>query len=203
MMKYFFVSFVFSLGFSFAYAQTSISIQERDEIHSLCREAPTTIEKRTYGSYQIEIASAGDQSCQILEIKKSGKLVYERAEIGTHFYFGDTLSEQGRAFQRLTGKKAPNLVVSEWTGGMHCCYLLHIFELGADFKKVGELGGGNFGPELRDLDKDGVPEVVLRDDVLAEVFSCFADSATGRVIVQYSPNGYRVAANYMKRPPPG
>ncbi|HEV2332002.1 MAG TPA: hypothetical protein VGV16_02480, partial [Gammaproteobacteria bacterium] len=35
----------------------------------------------------------------------------------------------------LTGAGLPDLLLSEWSGGAHCCYTFHLFQLGTEFRK--------------------------------------------------------------------
>ena len=170
--------------------------------HPLCQENPVTVAEKSHADYQIRISSAGEQSCQTLEILKGGKLLYHDEKIGGHFYFGDDIIEEHESLFDLAGNGNVNLVFSKWTGGAHCCYSLYIFELGQDLKSIAHIDGGNFLPYLEDLNKDGIPEIKVTDDFLAYQFSSFAYSATADVVLKYRDGAYSVAAEYMKKPAP-
>jgi len=181
-----------------------VSFTHKPQYPDVCRDNPIVIKERTYGDYQIKISSAGEQFCHLIDITKQGTPLYHDEEIGGHFYFGTDLENNGNPFAYLTNPGVVNLVFSKWTGGMHCCYSLHIFELDGKFKEIANIDGGNFSPSLEDVDYDGIPEIKVSDDFLAYLFSSFADSATGEVILKYSniDSRYRVATDYMKKPAP-
>ena len=56
----------------------------------------------------------------------------------------------------ITGDGQPDLVISEWLGGANCCLMLHIFEIGPTFKKLGTIDAefGDSGPHFVHPDKD-------------------------------------------------
>jgi hypothetical protein len=66
----------------------------------------------------------------------------------------------------------PELIVSTFSGGAHCCETIHVWALGRKPEKLLEYEAGNAGGfERRDLDGDGREELVLGDDT----FSYFGD----------------------------
>lgn len=170
--------------------------------HPLCHESPITLAEKTYGDFRIRISSAGDQSCQTLDILKGTTLIYHDEVIGGYFYFGDDFGNERMVWLDLAGNGSTNLVLSKWTGGMHCCYSLHILELGQNFRTVAQVDGGNFPPHLEDINEDGVPEIKVTDDFLAYQFSSFAYSATAEVILEYRNGVYVVDADAMEKPAP-
>jgi hypothetical protein len=76
---------------------------------------------------------------------------------------------------------------------------LLVFNLGSKFEKVAEIYGGNFDPEIIDLDRDGIPEIRVTDDFLAYRFSSFAYSATADVILKYANGRCSVASELLDR----
>ncbi len=199
------ILFLVMAPFLFSSASTANSaseVHENDATSEICRMTPVVEEQENHENYKVTIFSAGDGDCHFIEIEKDGVLLYHDEGIGAHFYFGSDLEKEANPFLRITGKYSLNLVFSKWTGGMHCCYSLHIFDLTDGFQKIADLDGGNFSPELRDLDFDGIPEIEIRDDFLAYRFSSFADSATGRVVMKYEGSDYRIADEYMREPAP-
>ena len=168
----------------------------------LCKDNPVVVEEKTYQDYQVKISSAGDGDCHLLDIERQGKVLYHDEEIGGHFYFGADFEKGVDPFVRLTGQNDPNLVFSKWTGGAHCCFSLHVFELDKDLREIANVDGGNFYPVLEDIDHDGIAEIRVTDDALAYLFSSFASSAAGDVVLKYSNHEYRVAAEYMVKTAP-
>lgn len=168
----------------------------------ICRENPVVVNQLEYGAYKIIISSAGDQSCELVDIVKDGESVYHDEDIGAHFYFGDSLDEGHKPFLDILGTDTKNVVLSKWTGGAHCCYTLSVFELGLEFKSIAHIEGGNFLPFFKDINNDGIPEINVTDDFLAYEFSSFAFSASAKVILEYSEGTYKVSAKLMRKPAP-
>ncbi|MBI4040945.1 MAG: hypothetical protein HY390_03640 [Deltaproteobacteria bacterium] len=168
----------------------------------LCQENTILIEQKHDHGYDITVSRAEDWICQSIDIKKNGKLLFHNEEIGGYYFLSDNFEEHGNPFFFLPGNINPHFVFSKWTGGAHCCYSLHIFSLGQDFREVAAIEGGNSQPILKDLDGDHIPEIEVLDDFLAYLFSSFATSAYGAVILKYSNGKYYVAADIMKKPRP-
>jgi hypothetical protein len=83
----------------------------------------------------------------------------------------------------------PDLVVSAWSGGAHCCYSSGVYSVGEGVKAILVLETGNCGPgELEDLDGNGTREFVTCDDQWAYAYCSFADSPFPRVIYSYDPS---------------
>ena len=75
-----------------------------------------------------------------IEILKAGKSVYALAS--NSFALGYPLDQdqppdsvKPAVGMDFTGE-GPGLLVSEWSGGAHCCYTFHIFQLGAAFQAL-------------------------------------------------------------------
>jgi hypothetical protein len=80
----------------------------------------------------------------------------------------------------------PDLVVSAWSGGAHCCYSSGIYSVGETVQQVLSLETGNCGPgELEDLDGNGTFEFITCDDRWAYSYCSFADSPLPRVVYVY------------------
>ena len=170
-----------------------------DEVR-VCSTALEPIVEKAAGAYRVKITYAGDRICQRLEILKRGKVIYREFGIDNHYDLGDGFQHENY-LRSLTGK-GKQLIVRKWTGGMHCCYSLLVFNLNSEFRKLAEIDAGNSDPELVDLDGDGIAEIKLFDDFLAEQFSCYADSAFPDVVIKYSKGRFAVAPEFMKKPPP-
>ncbi len=90
----------------------------------------------------------------------------------------------------------PEVVISFYSGGAHCCFQYYIFEYtGAGWKPVslvgprGALGGGDDdgSSHILDEDKDGIAEIVDRDDSFLYKYTSYAGS--------HSPSRYYVLQN--------
>ena len=89
----------------------------------------------------------------------------------------------------VNGDRFPDLVVSAWSGGAHCCYSTAVYSVGEDVKPVLVLETGNCGPgEFQDLDGNGTREFITCDDRWAYIYCSFADSPFPKVIYSYDPS---------------
>ena len=146
------------------------------------------------------------------EILKNGKRVY--AQTGYSFAIGYFLSQDQspdsvklQVGNDLTGEGVPELLISEWSGGAHCCYTFHLFRLGPQFSHIQDIS-------LRDADesafvhRDGMKSLVLvTNDYSAFAYfpSSFAGSPAGRVFLSFQDGRFRPDASLMKSsaPKPG
>jgi hypothetical protein len=87
----------------------------------------------------------------------------------------------------INGDARPEIVVSTWSGGAHCCYSTSIYSIGDDVRPVLTIETGNCGPgEIRDLDGDQQMEVVTCDDRWGYTYCSFADSPFPQVVYTYN-----------------
>jgi len=87
----------------------------------------------------------------------------------------------------INGDGLPDLVMSAWSGGAHCCFSSAVYSVGEDAKKVLTVESGNCGPgAFEDLDGNGTQEFITCDDRWASTYCSFADSPLPRVIYSYN-----------------
>lgn len=104
----------------------------------------------------------------------------------------------------INGDRLPDLIMSAWSGGAHCCYSNGVYSVGEEVKAVLLLQTGNCGPgAYEDLDGDGTREFITCDDRWAYAYCSFADSPLPRVIYSYNsargtyvPDTPRFASRY-------
>ncbi len=135
------------------------------------------------------------------EILKDGHRVYmSRLDMG-----GVSLYHYNKAIslgKDITGNGTPNLVVSEYTGGAHCCYVDYVFEMGQEVRQIAKIWGGSRSVDFTDLDGDSKLEIVLRDWSFAYFLTYFAAYRPPDVILRYQDGAYRIAADLMRKPAP-
>ncbi|MCD4779845.1 MAG: hypothetical protein K8S27_04765 [Candidatus Omnitrophica bacterium] len=159
-----------------------------------------------YGDYHIKIYRDGDiGTFGILRIFKNGALVFEEER---HSYFlgagdGDSrLEYYPEIGQDITGDGEPNLLVSHWSGGAHCCYDVYIFSIGDEFRFIDKIEGAHGVVSFKDLNADSIYESITCDWAFAYWHECFAGSPAPQVVLSYNNGVYQPDFNLMKRPLP-
>ena len=161
--------------------------------------------------HQADCTAEPESRIAAIEILKAGQRVY--LQTGYSFALGYPLEQdqppdsvKPTVGMDFTGD-GPGLLVSEWSGGAHCCYTFHVFELGASFKAL---------PPIPLLDADE-SAFVRRPSVKGLVLSTvdysafayfpknFADSPAGRVLLSFDGKKFSPALDLMKAnaPTPG
>lgn len=164
-------------------------------------------ESKRFGSYKVSVSQDFESGLGKIIIEKGKEKVFEESEIDNHYYFGNHFDENPDrpnlySGHDITGKGIPNLIISNWTGGAHCCHFLHIFELGRKFRKLITVEANSSSIRLVDLDHDGFPEVEFWDGAIDYQFASFAGSPGGRVILKFKKDHYEVATKLMKKSAP-
>jgi hypothetical protein len=93
------------------------------------------------------------------------------------------------AVRDLDGNGEPEVLVDLYTGGAHCCSYTQIYSLDAQpapgaYRRT-KGSWGDYGYELRDLDKDGRPEFVSADFRFAAAFTAYAASGAPPMIFRF------------------
>lgn len=169
--------------------------------------------EQTFQKISVRVYGDPDASLRLgwpgesLEIFQDGKRVYTERSVNFAIghLFGDAATNQLTAVGKdITGKGLPNVVVSEWSGGAHCCFIFHIFEIGKELQKIAELdaGHGDGDTHFADVDGDGRLEVFLRDWSFSYWQTSFADSPAPQVILRYRDGGYWLAPDLMLKAAP-
>jgi len=166
-------------------------------------------EEQTFNDYTVRIYLDKNTSSGCFEVIRSGKQVYFHD--GQFFGLGGVTPESVQTAARtpikmgqsITSDKQPNLVVTGWTSGNHCCTTFYVFEIGARFKQIAALDALYFGTsEFRDLRGAGNLEVVTADWTFAywNVACCASHSPT--LILKYQDGRYVPDLEMMKRAAP-
>lgn len=157
---------------------------------------------KSYGSYTFRFTPAGEEREGVLVILKEGKKVYEAES--HRFMLGGVDDESALPLgTSVTGRKVPEAVVVEWTGGAHCCFIFHLFEIGNSFREIAGLYAGNSDiSEFKDLDGDGSLEFITYDWTFQYWKTAFAFSPAPRVVFRFEKDGYVLATEMMRKPVP-
>ncbi len=170
----------------------------------------STVLDQTFQNYRILVTQddkAPWQKRQTLAIERGGKSVYRQQSYDFHLGGFDPSDAKQKGLlavgKDVTGAGVPDLVVSEYTGGAHCCFLAHVFELGKEFRNVATLDArdGDLS-HFEDLDSDGALEFVTNDFTFAYWRASFADSPAPRVVLKFRAGAYHVAPELMQKAAP-
>jgi len=113
----------------------------------------------------------------------------------------DLLTPMGRD---VTGLGLPDLVIGEWTGGAHCCFLSHIFELGPKkLRRVATINAEHSDrAHFEDIDHDGQLEFLMNDWTFAYWHTGFMQSPAPDLILRFRDGKFRLALDLMRKPSP-
>jgi hypothetical protein len=87
--------------------------------------------------------------------------------------------------QDITGDGNPDLVIERYSGGASCCVSYVVLSLGEDMTSISLPLDSSTRATFRDLDGDGIPEVIGADDRFRCVLCCCANSPLPTVVLRY------------------
>ena len=168
------------------------------------------VDEQRFGKYVVRVERNGNS----FEILQNGRLVFEQkanpTSWGDSFEVGlpedevqdpDELKSVAMG-NDITGDGEPDLIVSEYTGGAHCCFIVHIFEIGDEFRKIATIDGKHGVPSFEHLDKGPGLQIVMSDWTFAYWHAGFVDSTAPRIVLRYRNGSYQVATDLMRGPAP-
>ena len=132
---------------------------------------------------------------QTLVVLKNNQEVFRKT--GHRWYISDKHPKMGTD---ITGTGQPNAVITEYSGGAHCCDTNYIFELGQSFKVI-EIHSHDFPIIFKELDGRPGLEIEILDTNFLYWKTGFVRAPAPKVILRYDQGAYRVATDLMKRPP--
>jgi len=171
-------------------------------------------DKQVYHDYEVRIFRDDEFGEGYFEVFQKNKLIYKQEgfkfRIGLVYADEDLGSEtKGKGNELvamgkdITGKGIPNLVVSEWTGGAHCCFYFYVFEIGKHFRKIAKLDAGHGDlSHFEDLNGDNRLEFITADWTFAYWRAPFAQSPAPEIILTFRNSTYQLAADLMCKPQP-
>ncbi len=144
-----------------------------------------------------------------LQVLRSERVIFRRTlGNGGSYVLGQPGDEYGPAIPNgkdVTGRGNPDMLVSFYTGGAHCCLLYYVFELEPDFRLIATLDAAS-GDLSRFQQIDGNFYFVGADWTFSYWQTSFADSPAPGVVVGFvdDPNGggFHLALDKMSKPEP-
>ncbi len=164
----------------------------------------------TVGKFTFRTYSRDDGVC--LRVTSGGKLIYSKVLDG---YQNATLGQPSNADWNvpfipngtdLTGLGRPDMIVSTYTGGAHCCMTHYVFELAPEFKLLATLNDADDDEAHFERAKDGTYYYITADWTFAYWPTCFACSPSEVVTLRWIDDkkggGFHLAMDKMQKAAP-
>jgi len=164
----------------------------------------------TVGKFIFRTYSRDDGVC--LRVTSGGKLVYSKilggAEIAT---LGQPDDEESNApairnGTDITGLGRPDMIVSTYSGGAHCCTTHYVFEMEPQFRLLAELNDADDDEAHFERGKDGTYSYITGDWTFGYWPTCFACSPSEVVTLRFvndaKGGAYHLALDKMQKPAP-
>jgi len=88
----------------------------------------------------------------------------------------------------VNGDGDPDLIVTAWSGGAHCCFTTTVYSIGAEARVVLDQETGDCDGRFEDLDGDGRLEFTTCDSGWGTAYCSFAGSPFPPVVFAYDPD---------------
>ncbi len=175
-------------------------------------------ESQKYAEFQVTTyrSQEGDSAC--LDIRQNGKMVYSHSDdevvkfvigndinrgLGSEKEEGDYHPPAIPIGTDITGLGVPNLIVSTWSGGAHCCFAFEVFELGPRVRLVATIDAEHSDyARFEDVNHDGKYEFVGWDYAFAYWHTSFNNSPAPRIVLRFDGTKYVLATDLMRKPAP-
>jgi hypothetical protein len=161
--------------------------------------------EESFGQHTVRTYRSSEDGAGSYEVLQAGRRIY--GEHGWWFGIGGLTGEEETQWPHLvgrdiTGNGRVNVVIYEWTGGVHCAFIASVLELDGGCRLIARINGMHSPPVFRDVDGDSFPEVLVQDWTFAYWPTCFAKSPAPYVVLRWSGKEYQVAADLMRSPAP-
>jgi hypothetical protein len=171
---------------------------------------PNQVGTATVGQFTFTTYHSDDGAC--LQVLTGGKVVYSSA---LDSYQSFTLGQAANAEYKVstiangtdvTGRGNPDMIVSLYTGGAHCCTIHYVFELAPAFKLLATLNDTNDDMAHFERLSDGHYYYVTADWTFGYWPTCFACSPSEVVTLRWvndaNGGGFHLAMDKMQTPAP-
>lgn len=185
----------------------SVSAIAQGDWDSLCAHVHETgsVTVRGFAFKTYDATNPGDSAC--LGIFRDGKIMFLMAEDQKQYNLG----QPGDARFKippvpngvdLTGEGRPDMIVSSWSGGAHCCFNHFIFELEPKLRVLATIKDGDI--DLAHFEKLGQDSgyYYVTSDIWSYWPASFASSVTHKVFLRWNGVRFKLDLDKMRNPPP-
>ncbi len=180
-------------------------------------DAPTATCATRYRTHSITVkqyvfATYENDAGACLQVKSAGKVIVRHtSEFPEAFTIGQH-SDSMYNFPPIangtdvTGRGHPDIIVSEYSGGAHCCMTHYVFELEPQFKLLATLYDADDDLAHFQRAADGHYDYITADWTFAYWPDCFACSPSALVKLRWiddnNGGGFHLAIDKMQKPAP-
>jgi hypothetical protein len=178
---------------------------------SACPHPRTLDAEQNFEHFAIRIYHGKDQFDSCVEVANNGAVVFSKHENG-QLAIGNGVQAEGTEQSRqptialgtdITGNGKPNVILTQWSGGAHCCLTFHVLELGKSVREIASVEAMDSDyAHFEDINHDGIFEFVGWDFTFRYWHTSFADSPAPRIILKWNGEVYEPALNLMREPAP-
>jgi hypothetical protein len=167
----------------------------------------------TIHGFSFRVYGGEEKTC--LKVFHAGKQVFRTDQVGGTFTLGKigNASSPGGVVPGtdVTGRGHPNVLVSYFSGGAHCCFELLLFEFEPQFKLLANIGLGDADGSVFKRDTHHPEDKRYRLDTADETFAywhtSFAESPLIPVLLEPMDDGkggvrFQLAVDKMRKPAP-
>ncbi len=161
--------------------------------------------RRSFRDYVVKIYGYGYLDGGSVEIRHMGARVFAGHSGRIEIACGDGGHPDTCATpligKDVTGDGTPDLVLTGYSGGMHCCHSIDIFELGPQFRHIQSIytDDAHFD-RFVNLDEDPALEIQV-DDASYAFGRVWTGPIFNPVVLKFQNGQYRMAGNLMRKPP--
>jgi hypothetical protein len=175
------------------------------EVRIYCRHEENLLEKicgnLPYPLSNLQYHVPGMREWNGVEVLKHGRRVHSQyGSVAGGMQIAQFGSRQVAGLD-ITGDGVPKLALSQ-ESGRQGGGSLQIFACGKEFKRIASIESVGKYPELKDLDGDGIPELIVSDNAFYHWPICMDGEPLPEVILRWRNGGYIPAADLMAKPAP-
>ncbi|MGA9128744.1 MAG: hypothetical protein WB425_11450 [Terracidiphilus sp.] len=182
-----------------------------ENANAVCSQANLKDAVRVDGYIFRSYENHGNDRC--FEVLRDGKILFRRTnDNGGWYKIGQPEDKEWKIpaianGTDITGRSHPEMIVSSYTGGAHCCLFHYLFEVEPKFKLLATLDAEDDDlSHFEALDADGKYYYLTADWTFAYWYSSFAGSPSHSVVLHYVDDshggGFHLAFDKMQTPAP-